>query len=690
MAKSTLIGNNKQLTKNQSLFVVQNNIKKITPSLKLAVILATATGLSLSNPVLSETAGNFVSSESLLKDPYLLVQEPESGQPFDYAQGEPFDDPQNKPQQEPRVLVAEVLVKGVEEELQNLVYEKIATKPGLPTTRSRLQEDVNAIYSTGFFANVTVTPEDTPLGVRITFTVESNPVLSGVVVKTLPEGEGAGVLPQSQIDNIFSGGYGKILNLRDFQANVKELNAWYKNNGYDLAQVVGAPSIEEDGIVTLLVAEGVIEDIQVRFFDEEGDKLEKGKTRPFIITREVQLQGGDVFNRKTAQRDLNRVFGLGIFEDIKFSFSPGQDPSKVVVNIDITEGNTGSVAAGAGVSSASGLFGTISYQQQNLGGNDQTLGGEVQLGTRELLFNARFSDPWIAGDPHRTSYTVNGFRRRSISLIFDNGDEEVELPNGDRPRVVRTGGGVSFSRPLADDLFSKPDWRLSLGFQYQRVAIEDSDGEVTPRDELGNQLAFSDDGTDDLFQVEFGASLDRRNNPRQPTSGYLLRMGVDQSLPIGDGSILLSRLRGSYSYYIPVGLINFNDGPQTLAFNVQGGNVFGDLPPYEAFSMGGSNSVRGYEEGAVGAGRRYLQGTAEYRFPIFGFLGAAIFADYATDLGSGDAVPGDPAGVRRKPGNGFGYGIGVRIQSPLGPIRVDYGLNDRGENRIHFGIGERF
>ncbi len=74
----------------------------------------------------------------------------------------------------------------------------------------------------------------------------------------------------------------------------------------------------------------------------------------------------------------------------------------------------------------------------------------------------------------------------------------------------------------------------------------------------------------------------------------------------------------------------------------------------------------------------------------FWFLGAAIFADYATDLGSGDAVPGDPAGVRRKPGNGFGYGIGVRIQSPLGPIRVDYGLNDRGENRIHFGIGERF
>ena len=48
------------------------------------------------------------------------------------------------------------------------------------------------------------------------------------------------------------------------------------------------------------------------------------------------------------------------------------------------------------------------------------------------------------------------------------------------------------------------------------MAIEDSDGEVTPTDELGNQLAFNDDGTDDLFQLQFGASLDRRNNPNNP------------------------------------------------------------------------------------------------------------------------------------------------------------------------------
>ncbi len=49
-----------------------------------------------------------------------------------------------------------------------------------------------------------------------------------------------------------------------------------------------------------------------------------------------------------------------------------------------------------------------------------------------------------------------------------------------------------------------------------------------------------------------------------------------------------------------------------------------------------------------------------------------------------------PAEVLNKNGSGYGYGLGVRVQSPLGPIRIDYGINDDGDSRINFGIGERF
>lgn len=614
---------------------------------------------------------------------------------------------------EPRVLVAEVLVVGVEGQsnLEELVYQAIETQPGRTTTRSRLQEDINAIFATGFFANVEATPEDTPLGVRITFEVEPNPLLTDVRITNSALQEQGVTLEfddpdapfdaapeqltiQEIVDRIFSPQYGTTLNLLDFQDGIERLNNVYQTNGYVLAQVVDAPT-PDNGVVNLEVAEGVIEDIEVAFLDEdglaadeEGNPIE-GRTRDFIITREFESEPGDVFNQRQIQSDLQQVFGLGIFDDVRVSLNPGDDPRKVDVIVNVIEGNTGSVAAGVGFSSASGVFGSASYQQQNLGGNNQRLGAEVQFGTREILFDVRFTDPWIAGDPYRTSYTVNAFSRRSISLIFDGGEDEVELENGDRPRVQRVGGGVSFSRPL-DEWLGWENWRASTGFQYQHVTIRDSDGELTPEDEEGNDLSFSGSGRDDIFTLQLAAVRDLRNSTTQPTQGSLLRVGTEQSLPIGSGSILFNRVRASYSRYFPVSFTNFADGPEALAFNIQSGTVLGDLPPYEAFSLGGTDSVRGYDAGDLGSGRSFIQATAEYRFPIFSIIGGALFFDFGSDLGTAGDVPGDPADIRDKPGTGFGYGIGVRVQSPLGPIRVDYGINDDGDGRIHFGIGERF
>ena len=86
-------------------------------------------------------------------------------------------------------------------------------------------------------------------------------------------------------------------------------------------------------------------------------------------------------------------------------------------------------------------------------------------------------------------------------------------------------------------------------------------------------------------------------------------------------------------------MINFSDGPQALAFNVQAGTIIGDLPPYEAFVLGGTNFVRGFPDGEVGSGRSFVQATAEYRFPIFSVVGGALFFDYGTTLGTDDNVP---------------------------------------------------
>lgn len=627
--------------------------------------------------------------------------------------------PTTKPEApEARVLVSEVAIKSetgqITSELETEVYKVIRTQAGQTTTRSQLQEDISAIFRTGFFSNVQAFPEDTPLGVRVSFIVTPNPILSKVELDANPGTGVPSVLPPGTANEIFSNQYGKILNLRELSESIKQLTKRYQDKGYVLANLIGAPKVSDNGVVTLQVAEGVVESVKVRFRNKDGEDVDdkgnpiRGRTKDYIITRELELKPGTVFNRNTVQRDLARVYGLGLFEppDTEpISLAPGSDPSKVNVLVNVIERTSGSIAAGAGISSASGLFGTVSYQQQNLGGRNQKLGTEIQLGERELLFDLRFTDPWIAGDPYRTSYTANIFRRRSISLIFEGKDNNIETFNPDnitdtnqqdRPRITRLGGGVTFTRPLSTNPFKSSEWLASAGLQYQRVSGRDADGNLRKEgaifDDNGKiisekiPLTLSSSGEDDLLLLKLGAQRDLRNNALQPTKGSFLSFGLDQSVPIGSGSIFMTRLRGNYSHYLPIKLISLSKKPQTLAFNLQGGTIFGDVPPYETFTLGGSNSVRGYDEGRLGTGSKYIQAAVEYRFPVFSVVSGALFFDYGSDLGSSTQA----AQLLKKNGNGYGYGVGVRVQSPLGPIRIDYGVTDEGDSRINFGIGERF
>ncbi|MEA5582975.1 BamA/TamA family outer membrane protein [Nodularia harveyana UHCC-0300] len=710
-SEQTTETNQQQENETQVQSVVIGVPVKLAPKTTSEVIIPALTTLEVSQT--SENTSNFfIQQPNSVPEsvPPVLSQSVPSPTPETPPNPENFNPPNPTPNaEEPRVLVSEVVVKTetgqLTPELENEVFQVIGTQPGRITTRAQLQEDINAIFGTGFFANVKAVPEDTPLGVRVSFVVQPNPVLSKVEIQANPGTDVPSVLPANTVDEIFQEQYGQVLNLRELQADIKKLTEQYQEQGYVLANVIGSPQISESGVVTLEVAEGVVENIKVRFRDREGQETDekgdpiRGRTQEYIITRELKLKPGEVFNREVVQKDLQRVFGLGLFEDVNVSLDPGTDPSKVDVVVNVAERSTGSIAAGAGFSSASGLFGTVSYQQQNLGGRNQNLGAEVQVGQRELLFDLRFTDPWIAGDPYRTSYTTNLFRRSSISLIFDGQDGDIrtlqpEGTEGDRPRVLRLGGGINFTRPLSANPYERSEWTASAGLQYQRISTRDADGNVRPegtvfRDgEAGETvpLSFSGEGEDDLLLLQLGAQRDLRNNPLQPTTGSFLRFGVDQSVPIGLGNIALTRLRGNYSQYVPVSLTNFAPGPQTLAFNLQGGTILGDLPPYEAFTLGGSNSVRGYEEGALTSGRTYVQASVEYRFPVFSVVSGALFFDVGSDLGSTTRS----AEVLNKNGSGYGYGLGMRVQSPLGPIRIDYGLNDDGDSRINFGIGERF
>ncbi|MBM3465625.1 MAG: hypothetical protein FJX76_26340, partial [Armatimonadetes bacterium] len=114
--------------------------------------------------------------------------------------------------------------------------------------------------------------------------------------------------------------------------------------------------------------------------------------------------------------------------------------------------------------------------------------------------------------------------------------------------------------------------------------------------------------------------------------------------------------------------------------------------------LGGVNSVRGWSAGALGTGGSFLESTLEYRFPIskgrmFGAdleYRGALFVDYANDFNSQGTVLGRPGLVRRKPGDGSGFGLGFHVVGPVGLIRLEGAVNNLGDTSVYFTIGDRY
>ncbi|MFM5982144.1 MAG: BamA/TamA family outer membrane protein [Sphaerospermopsis kisseleviana] len=573
------------------------------------------------------------------------------------------------------VTATNVQIIGANAELEQIIRKVIKTQTGGGTSQTQLQQDVAAILDTGLFANATVNSSNTSAGVNVVYQVQP------IVVQAL-QLTGAKVLTYQVALENFQNQIGKDISPAALQNIVQQINQWYKDNGYTLARVLSIQP-NRQGILTVNVAEGLVGDIKFRFLSEEGEKFDqngnpiKGRSKADFIRQQLKLKPGKVFAEDLARQDIQTLYKLGLFKSVNVAFEG--DAKKLDLIYELQEVGARSVNLGGGYNADDGISVIVSYRDQNVGGVNDTLSANVELNRQDVLFNTNFNSPYRETNPERLGYNIKTFRRRQISDTFD---DKIKLPNGDKVREGKIGASVSLQQEI-------DGWDAALGLNYTRVTIRDRSGNITPRDANNNQLSLSDTGVDDLATVSFTATKDKRDNPVQPTEGSILTFSTEQSIPVGNGQITMNRLRGNYSQFMPVNLFNSTQ-PQVFALNLQAGTVVGDLPPYETFNLGGSNSVRGYDGGKVGSGRSYVLASAEYRFPIFPIAGGVIFADFATDLGSGDTVIGEPANVRNKPGSGFGYGAGVRVDSPLGLIRADLGINDQGESRVHIGIGQKF
>jgi outer membrane protein insertion porin family len=167
-------------------------------------------------------------------------------------------------------LISEVVIEGLEnhperERLELAAYGAMAATPGTRVSRSELQTDLSAIYASGWFSDVRIQPVDGPLGVRLVVNVVANPVLRKVTLDPVQA-----KIPAQVVADSFAADYGRTLNLNTLQSRMQDLQRWYADQGYSLARVSGPQRVNPDGTVELLVREGTVAGVEVKFLNKEG------------------------------------------------------------------------------------------------------------------------------------------------------------------------------------------------------------------------------------------------------------------------------------------------------------------------------------------------------------------------------------------------------------------------------------
>ena len=673
---------------------------------------------------------------------------------------------------EPKVLISEVVVKGLQqhperERLELAVYDAMATRPGTLVTRSELRNDLSAIYASGWFSDVRIQPQDGPLGVRLLVTVEPNPVLTKVEL----EG-GKAKLPATLIPDTFASDYGKTLNLNTLQGRLQDLQKWYSDQGYSLARVTGPSKVTPQGVVQLTVREGTVAGVEIQFVDKEGSPTNakgqpiKGKTKLWVVTRELATKPGDSFNRRRLEEDIKRLYGTGLFGDVKVTLKPlPESPGTVTIVLGITEQSTGSLSGGLGYSQSQGVFGQVQLSDSNLRGRAWDTTFNFTYGQYGGLADISFTDPWIKGDKYRTAFRGRIFLSREVPQIFQsqsNGSfntvsnvssgfysapstaaayniysssnpgsttyNSVEAARAANPgtnwfaldgnliAVQRVGANLQLVRPLnGGNPFKKAPWSLVVGLSIQEATPMNFSGQTMPYGVATTNfsggstttsnvicIAYNCANSNQLFGLRVAANRNTLNDPRNPTAGNFLSLGTEQFVSVGPDSPTFNRVRASYTQYYPVNWLRVFKGcrpkkgeaadcKQALAFQLSAGANVGTIPPYEAFCLGGSNSVRGFYDCNMGVGTSYGEATIEYRFPIFSIISGELFADAGSAFGTQANVPGNPGGLLGKPGSGFSVGTGIILSTPVGPLRLEVASQDFTSNwRFNLGVGWKF
>lgn len=481
--------------------------------------------------------------------------------------------------------------------------------------------------------------------------------------------EGVSLFPSNDIARVARIAPGGTASMASIDAARESILDYYGNRGYILTQV--RPAIDADAAagvaqLRLVVKEGTpskIRDIKIR-----GNVV----THEEVIRRELVVAPGEAFNRSRVKTSENRVRNLGYFSYVAATPEPAPEAGWHDLVLEVEEDRMGTAEAGVAFSSIDRLVGRVEVGHGNVdlgswppfgGGQKVRVGAEI--GTRRQDYYMSFIEPYFLDQRLRLGVDLFSRDASYYSSLYD---------------VGRLGGQLSLEKSLARF------YSVGLTYGLERIEISDVDEEAsqTIKDEEGSRLKSS---------LELALIRDTRDRTRLTTRGNQTRLSSTLAGgPLGaDTDWYKLELRSSQ--YIPLW---FN---HVLLLRGHAGLMeeYGDadrVPLFDRFFLGGLYTVRAFEyrnigpadeEGEPLGGRSMAFASVEYTLPVYKMVRVAAFVD-------GGMVWDDPFGFDLNWNSG--YGVGLRLDIPMMPLRLDYAWqiksdeyneDDNGRFNIMFG-----
>lgn len=440
------------------------------------------------------------------------------------------------------------------------------------------------------------------------------------------------------------------------------LLSFYADRGFIEAQVTPALKINSEQH-TILIDFNIDEGQQIRVGELVIDGLKK--TRRRVVLRELDFQSGDIYHHRRILASQHKLYLTGLFTSVFIRPENRSSAEAPVRNIRIEaeEKKNGELNFGCGYGTLDRLRGSVELLQNNLAGTGRQIGLSAFVSTIARRLELSFSDPWLFAT--RTKADINEF--------FEQREE---------PGYNLRHYGTKFTLGRRLGSYSQ----LNLSYRYEIAHLS---GEAIPDTLQSTRRGNTRSLTLSLLR-------DSRNDLVNTNHGTFSSLDVESAGAFLKGTATFVKISGRHKLFYPIG------SRLVLASALTAGwmDRFGasrEIPIQERFFTGGASSVRGFKEKFVGPQnerQRPIGGNillvlnlVEIRYMFYKKFSAIAFLD------AGNVWSGLPQAEKldlRK-----GLGVGLRFNSPLGILRLDYGLKlDRraGETpgEIYFSVGQAF